>query len=49
MPAFRIKRQDGEDGVKLHLIESEGDLPPWGPNETLSVVGRPYPRLEGRE
>lgn len=49
MPAFRIKRQEGDDGVALQLIESEGDLPPWGPNEALSVVGHPYPRLEGRE
>lgn len=49
MPAFRIKRQEGEDGVTLQLIESEGILQPWGPNASLSVVGHPYPRLEGRE
>ena len=49
MPAFRVKKQDGANGVELQLIEEEGHLSPWGANDALAVVGKPHPRLEGRE
>jgi len=49
MPAFRIEKQQGHDGVELQFIEEEGTLPSWGPDATLTVVGQSPGRLEGRE
>jgi CO/xanthine dehydrogenase Mo-binding subunit len=49
MPAFRIKKEEGEDGLKLLLIEDEGNLPTWGEDGALAVVGKRHARLEGRE
>lgn len=49
MPALSITKQEGQDGVTLQLIEEDGNLSPWGEPPTLNIVGKPHPRLEGRQ
>ncbi|MFN8677925.1 MAG: xanthine dehydrogenase family protein molybdopterin-binding subunit [Thermomicrobiales bacterium] len=48
MPAFKITTKAGKDGVELELIEAE-DGAVWSATTPMHVVGKPYPRLEGRE
>jgi xanthine dehydrogenase YagR molybdenum-binding subunit len=48
MPAFKISTKEGKDGVELELIEEEG-VTAWAATTPMSVVGKPHPRLEGRE
>jgi len=48
MPAFKISTKEGKEGVELELIEEEG-VTAWTATTPMSVVGKPHPRLEGRE
>lgn len=48
MPAFKVSTKEGQDGVELELIEEE-DVASWSATTPMSVVGKPHPRLEGRE
>jgi xanthine dehydrogenase YagR molybdenum-binding subunit len=47
--ALRVKKQQRQDGTRLQLIEENGDLQPWGEDSSLTVVGKPHARLEGRQ
>jgi CO/xanthine dehydrogenase Mo-binding subunit len=48
MPAFKVSTKEGKDGVELELIEEEG-VTSWTATTPMHVVGKPHPRLEGRE
>ena len=48
MPAFKMTTKEGKDGVELELIEEEG-VTAWSSSTQMHVVGKPHPRLEGRE
>src|SRR5919112_343204 len=48
MPAFKVSTKEGKDGVELELIEEEG-VNAWSSSTQMNVVGKPHPRLEGRE
>jgi xanthine dehydrogenase YagR molybdenum-binding subunit len=48
MPAFKISTKEGKDGVELELIEEEAGTA-WSATTPMHVIGKPHPRLEGRE
>jgi xanthine dehydrogenase YagR molybdenum-binding subunit len=48
MPAFKISTKESKDGVELELIEEEGGAA-WSATTPMHVIGKPHPRLEGRE
>jgi xanthine dehydrogenase molybdenum-binding subunit len=48
MPAFKISTKKGKDGVELELIEDEAGAA-WSATTPMHVIGKPHPRLEGRE
>jgi CO/xanthine dehydrogenase Mo-binding subunit len=48
MPKLRIKQTQGENGNEIEFVEEEGARN-WNAQTDLVVVGRPHPRLEGRE
>ena len=49
MPTLHIEKSRGEDGQEQIQIVEESPTTPWGADASLSVVGRPIPRLEGVE
>src|SRR5437763_17222290 len=50
MPTLHIdKLRTGEGDEGEYQVVERADLPRWGQDTTLAVVGKPYPRVEGEE
>jgi xanthine dehydrogenase YagR molybdenum-binding subunit len=47
MSILHVERQKTKDGEEQYTVEETPMAPAWAPGATLSVVGKPIPRVEG--
>ena len=47
MSIVHVERQKTTDGQEQYTVEETPMAPAWAPDERLSVVGKPIPRVEG--
>lgn len=49
MTEMRVEKQRGDDGKETYQVVEPVDLPAWGADAALAVVGRPHPRVDATE
>src|SRR5438270_7742077 len=49
MPILHVEKRRGKDGKEEVQVTETAQLPDWGAEATLSVVGKSFPRVEGPE
>jgi len=47
MSIVRVEREKSKDGEDQYSVQESPMAPAWAPNASLSVVGKPLPRVEG--